>query len=176
MCGTGIKDVVARSGAPIGSLYHYFPGGKSQLVSEAVALHAAKIPRLIAECFDGQRSAAAAARMLFTRAADGFERTGADKGCAIGAVALDLTPADSAAQAACRDAFERWAAVLAARLPLPDARARRSLATTITVAIEGAFVLARAQRSGQPFRDAGRWMSTLLESIDSGAARPRKKP
>jgi hypothetical protein len=80
---TCIKDVVARSEAPIGSLYQYFPAGKSQLVREALARNASKVTGLIAECFDGKRSAAAAVRMLFTRAADGFERAGADKGCAI---------------------------------------------------------------------------------------------
>ena len=46
MAGTGIKDVVARSGAPIGSLYHYFPGGKAQLVSESVQINADKSRRL----------------------------------------------------------------------------------------------------------------------------------
>src|SRR5256885_9676047 len=34
--GTGFRDVIAHSGAPRGSIYHHFPGGKVQLAVEAV--------------------------------------------------------------------------------------------------------------------------------------------
>jgi AcrR family transcriptional regulator len=34
--GTGFRDVIAHSGAPRGSIYHHFPGGKVQLAQEAV--------------------------------------------------------------------------------------------------------------------------------------------
>ena len=33
---TGVRDVVDRASAPRGSFQHYFPGGKDQLVSEAL--------------------------------------------------------------------------------------------------------------------------------------------
>ncbi|WP_203217549.1 helix-turn-helix domain-containing protein [Nocardia arthritidis] len=33
--GTGFRDVIAHSGAPRGSIYHHFPGGKAQLGQEA---------------------------------------------------------------------------------------------------------------------------------------------
>src|SRR5437588_6175815 len=89
MSGTGIKDIVARSGAPIGSLYHYFPGGKTQLVTESLRIHADKVTRLLEQSFDGRGTAAAGVRALFNTAADGFERAGANKGCALGAVTLD---------------------------------------------------------------------------------------
>src|ERR1700704_520437 len=32
---TSFTDVLARSGAPRGSIYHHFPGGKAQLAEEA---------------------------------------------------------------------------------------------------------------------------------------------
>jgi AcrR family transcriptional regulator len=173
MSGAGIKEVVARSGAPIGSLYHYFPGGKSQLVSEALRSHAAKLPHIIERSFDGKRSASAAVHALFNAAADGFERGGADKGCAIGAVALDLRRDDAAIREICRQALDAWVDDVATRLPLMDARARRSLAVTIVGAIEGSFVLARAGGDGQPFRDAGKWLSMLVERVES-PHRPRR--
>ena len=34
--GTGLKQVVAQAGAPFGSLYHFFPGGKEQLADEVL--------------------------------------------------------------------------------------------------------------------------------------------
>jgi TetR/AcrR family transcriptional repressor of lmrAB and yxaGH operons len=108
MAGTGIKEIVARSGAPIGSLYHYFPDGKTQLVTESLRIHADKVSRLLEHCFDGRRTAAAALRSLFNGAADGFERGGANKGCAIGAVTLDLMPVDAEIRAVCSEAFDRW--------------------------------------------------------------------
>src|SRR5690242_7938628 len=35
VAGTGMREVVAHAEAPRGSLQHYFPGGKDQLVAEA---------------------------------------------------------------------------------------------------------------------------------------------
>jgi AcrR family transcriptional regulator len=162
MAGTGIKDVVKRSGAPIGSLYHYFPGGKRQLVTEALAVHAGRSRALLARFFDGRASAATAVRRLFDTAAKGFDMAGADKGCAIGAVSLDLQAGDSQAQRICAATFEDWADLIAPHLPFPHQATRASFAVTIVAALEGAFVLARAARSGAPFREVGKSLATAL--------------
>ncbi len=166
MAGAGIKEIVARSEAPIGSLYHYFPGGKTQLVTESLRIHAAKLPRLMEHFFDGKKTAAAALRALFDTAADGFERGGANKGCALGAVTLDLTVSDKAIRVVCRQAFDDWVATIAAHLPLLDDRSRHSFAVLVVAALEGAFILARAAQSGQPFRDAGDWLAATVSAND----------
>lgn len=162
MCGAGIKDIVERSGTPIGSLYHYFPGGKTQLVAESLSRHAAKVPVLIERHFDGRRTAAAAIRELFDGAAAGFEQGGGLKACAVGAVTLDLSPADAALRAVCHEAFEHWARVLADRLPFGDARARTSFAVLVVAGLEGAFVLAKAAGSGEPFRIVGNQLAAAV--------------
>ena len=163
MAGTGIKDVVRRSGAPIGSLYHYFPGGKMQLVTEALEIHAGKSRALIARFFDGKTSAATAVRRLCDTAATGFDLAGADKGCAIGAVSLDLQAGDTKAQRICQATFEGWADLIAPHLPFPTKAARASFAVTIVAALEGAFVLARAAKSGAPFREVGKSLAVALQ-------------
>lgn len=162
MAGTGIKDVVKRSGAPIGSLYHYFPGGKTQLVTEALEVHAGRSKALIARFFSGKTSAATAVRRLFESAAQGFEIAGADKGCAIGAVALDLQEGDSKARRICEATFEAWVGLIAPHLPFPSRSTRASFAVTIVAALEGAFVLARAARSGAPFREVGKSLAASM--------------
>ena len=162
MAGTGIKDVVKRSGAPIGSLYHYFPGGKMQLVNEALEVHAGRSKALIARFFNGKTSAASAVRQLFDSAAEGFDRAGADKGCAIGAVSLDLQAGDSKAQRICQATFDGWVDLIAPHLPFTDKSVRAAFAVTIVAALEGAFVLARAARSGAPFRAVGKSLAAAL--------------
>jgi AcrR family transcriptional regulator len=175
MAGTGIKDVVARSGAPIGSVYHHFPGGKTQLVSESLQIHAEKSRRLLASFFEGRRSAAAAIRMLFDTAADGFERAGANKGCAIGTVTLDLTNADASIREVCRATVDSWVAVIAPHLPWPDERRRRSFAQTIITVLEGAFIVGRAMQSGDPFRESGKWLAAMVELQPPGNQRVRRQ-
>jgi TetR/AcrR family transcriptional repressor of lmrAB and yxaGH operons len=161
MSGTGIKDVVARSGAPIGSLYHYFPGGKTQLVTEALSIHADKSRQLFDRFFDGKATTADALRSIFNAAADGFERAGANKGCAIGAVTLDLARSDKEIREICRDTFDDWIAVIMPTLPFPDAQSRRSFATMVVAALEGGFIVARASRSGEPLRDIGKCLAAM---------------
>jgi len=165
MAGTGIKDVVARSGAPIGSLYHYFPGGKTQLVAESLQIHADKSRALLKRFFDGTRPAADAIRALFRTAADGFERAGANKSCAVAAVTLDLTRGDAQLREICQRTFDDWTAIIAPSLSIRDARARRAVAVTIVAAIEGAFVLARAAQRGDPFRDVGEALAAMVGTM-----------
>ncbi len=174
MAGIGMKDIAERGEAPMGSVYHHFPGGKTQLVSEALESQAAKLRNLLARFFDGKRSAAAAVRLLFNTAAEGFERAGANKGCAIGAVTLDVTEADESVRHICVAAFDGWAGVIAGHLPWKDARSRRSFANVIVTTLEGAFVLSRARRSGTPFREAGRWLSELAAAQEKPSHRRRK--
>lgn len=170
MAGTGIKEVVARSGAPIGSLYHYFPGGKAQLVTESIRLQGDTVRRGLEHAFDEKRSAAAAMRDFFDTAADEFERAGANAGCAVGAVALDLAPTDKDIQAECQQVFDEWIATVAPHLPFRDDRTRQSFAVMIVTVIEGAFVLSRAAANGAAFRDAGKWLSAMLSAAERDGA------
>jgi hypothetical protein len=117
--------------------------------------------------------------MLFNTAAEGFERAGGNKGCAIGTVTLDLTEADSGIRELCGATFDSWIDLLAPHLPWRSERSRRSFALLVVAAIEGAFILGRAKRSGEPFREAGKWLAAMVASNGPGGIQrslPKPKP
>src|SRR5207248_11439153 len=81
LAGAGILQVVARSGAPIGSVYHFFPRGKTQLVAEALQIHGEKARALFQRVLEDEREPLPERlRRLFRTAASGFDRAGANKG------------------------------------------------------------------------------------------------
>jgi AcrR family transcriptional regulator len=165
LTNAGIKQIVARGRAPIGSLYHHFPGGKTQLASIALERHSEKAERLLASIFESDAPVRERVLALFTKAAHGFERAGRLKSCAIGNVALDVGHDDPELRDVCDAAFRRWVRVIAECLPWRDAEARRSFAEMVVVGFEGAFVLARARQSGDPFHTAGRWLAVAADSV-----------
>lgn len=165
LSGAGIKQLVARSGAPVGSVYHFFPGGKMQIVTETLRLHSAKVVRLFEQAFgDAAVPLPARLRALFRRAANGFDAAGADKGCAIAGVTLDLRASDHSLQQVCDASFKQWVDEIASHLPWPDIDTRRSFATMVVLSLEGAFVLARAEKAGDAFTTAGDWLARLAQS------------
>jgi AcrR family transcriptional regulator len=155
LAGAGIHEVVKRSRAPIGSLYYYFPGGKTQFASEALQQHGERARALLVAAFRSKKPLPTRLRTFFRNAAKSFEQQGGRKGCAIGAVTLDLGPRDEKLREVCDAIFAGWAADIEPHLPWRSARKRRSFALAIVTALEGAFVVGRAQRSGDPFRAAG---------------------
>jgi AcrR family transcriptional regulator len=150
--------------APIGSLYHHFPSGKTELASLALERHGEKAGRIIEAAFASDAPVRDRVRHLFRTAAKGFDQSGGHKSCAIGNVTLDLGPTDADIRAICAAAFDNWVARLAKHLPWRSATARRSFAEMVVIAIEGAFVLSRARRSGRPFLTAGEWLAAAADT------------
>ena len=166
LAGAGIKQVVARSRTPIGSVYHHFPGGKTQLAAAALNRHADKARALLEAMFAPDTPVAARVRTLFRTAARGFEQSGRLKSCAIGTVTLDLGAEDAVLRGVCAAAFDGWVDAIARRLPWKTRQVRRSVAEMVVTSFEGAFILSRARQSGRPFLTAGEWLAAAADSHD----------
>jgi TetR/AcrR family transcriptional regulator, lmrAB and yxaGH operons repressor len=117
LAGAGIKQIVARSHTPIGSVYHHSPEGKTELAAAALRRHAEKALALLEPKFASDTSVAERVRALFSNAARGFDQSGRNKGCAIGAATLDLEAGDSALRGVCAEAIELWVETIARHLP-----------------------------------------------------------
>jgi TetR/AcrR family transcriptional repressor of lmrAB and yxaGH operons len=164
LSGAGLNHVIERSGASRGSLYHFFPGGKEQWVTEALRIYAetfsAGCERAIAKAptvSDGIAS-------IFLFAAKMMKARDFRSGCPVGAVALDLDAANEPLRAVCLDIMEQWQRQLAGHLaPLPAERAL-ALSKMVIACFEGAFMLARLELSSAPLALAAEQMKMLLDS------------
>src|ERR1700694_580921 len=146
--GTGLHDVLSHSGAPRGSLYFHFPGGKEQLVREAIQEAAAAIDRSLQKSLDRRPTVAEGIEDYLGRYAERFAATGFNAGCPVAAVALDVPAEGDRLRTACDWALTGWVTLVADRLR-GEGRSpeeAESLAITSLAALEGALVLCRARR------------------------------
>ncbi|HEV3055266.1 MAG TPA: TetR/AcrR family transcriptional regulator [Solirubrobacteraceae bacterium] len=165
---TSFSDVLAHSGAPRGSIYHHFPGGKAQLVLEATRYAGEFTAAGLAAALSEHDPVAAIKRFcdLWRRI---LTRSDFADGCPVVAVALegDSSPA---ARAAAADAFSAWEELIAGALiphGMPADRAA-GIASLVIAAIEGGVVLARAQRSTAPLeRVAAELERVLVAALDA---------
>jgi AcrR family transcriptional regulator len=152
--GTSFGDVIAHSGAPRGSIYHHFPGGKEQLVAEAVQRYAAVTLAAINHAAESG-SSVDTVRLFFDTVRSGLRASDFRFGCAIAGVVLDLTADEAALLQLTAESFRAWRSRLAAafrRDGATEAQARR-LGTLVVAAVEGALILARAERDVTPVTD-----------------------
>ena len=166
---TSIDRVLLHSGASRGSVYHYFPDGRSQLVGEAVDLAGEYVGRKIeamVEAGDPARSLDA----FFDYWRSQLVQNGFRVGCPIVAVAVETN--DEAPQLArsAAAAFGRWQdalALLLVRGGLTQERGRR-LAAMIIAAVEGAIIMCRAQQSTDPLDATAAEIHDLLAHALTG--------
>jgi AcrR family transcriptional regulator len=150
---TAIADVLEHSGAPRGSAYHYFPGGRTQLLCEAIDYAG----DYVAAKIDAAGGSLEALDGLVAYYRKQLLRSDYRAGCPVVAVTVEAgdpakqdqaTPVIDRAAAA----FARWNDLIAQRLIAGGASAARAeeLAMLTTTAIEGAIVVARASRDLKP--------------------------
>jgi AcrR family transcriptional regulator len=175
--GTGVKQIVAEASAPFGSIYHFFPGGKEQLGEEVIRSSGALYGQLIELFFTPGADPVAATRAFFAGAAQTLIETGYADACPIATVALEVSSTSEPMREACAEVFESWVAATAVRLReagLPPARSR-ALAISMLCSLEGAFVLARAQRSTEALDVAGGAAAAAVREALADARRGRAR-
>ena len=159
---TGLNEIIRESGAPKGSLYHYFPEGKDELTVEAIAYSAAAIVGNITRVMDEHDDATTAVTTFIRQLAGYVAASGYRQGGPITAVALEAASTNERLRLASRDAYRLWAGLIADRLrPAYGPRADR-LATLILAALEGSIILSRTERSEQPLLDVADEVAQLL--------------
>ncbi len=174
LSGTGMREVVAHAEAPRGSLQHYFPGGKEQLFGEAIdwagRYAARRVARALGSLAEPSPSAFFAAIVEQWRAE--FLDIGFEGGCPLVAAVTD-SPADLLRERA-NDAFLLWRKPIVTALEqmgVPAARAV-SLAVVMISALEGAVVLARAQRDVSALDTVVTELGPLLDTaVEKGRRR-----
>jgi TetR/AcrR family transcriptional regulator, lmrAB and yxaGH operons repressor len=151
VAGTSIAKVLERSRGPRGSVQFHFPGGKAQLLTEALVWAGALITDLLSQA--GARGATPAE--VLTAICEHYTSQLVDSdfraGCPIGAVAQEAY-ADPELGAAVAGVVEDWESALAAVL-LRDGRDEAEasdMALLCISAIEGAITIARVRRSTKP--------------------------
>ncbi|HEY5977586.1 MAG TPA: TetR/AcrR family transcriptional regulator [Solirubrobacterales bacterium] len=155
--GTGVKQIVDEAGAPFGSLYHFFPGGKEELGAETIRRSGAIYGLLLGEFLGPEVDLVTGIAEFFAGAGDTLIETDYADACPIATVALEVSSTNEELRVACADVFEAWIAGATARFELggiATGRARE-LAIQVIASLEGAFVLCRALRSTEPLEVAG---------------------
>jgi TetR/AcrR family transcriptional regulator, lmrAB and yxaGH operons repressor len=169
---TGLNEVLAASGAPRGSLYHYFPQGKAQIGAEVVEYAGARTTRTLTELAETAGSPAEVLRRYARMVVGWLEDSQFRDGSPITTVLLELAPQEPGVTAAGRAAFAAWSGVLEGGLVadgVPAPRARR-LAGLALAALEGALVRARVEQDGRPVLDA---LDQVAELFDAALAEQR---
>ena len=170
---TAISDVLEHSGAPRGSAYHYFPGGRTQLLCEAVDYAGEHVAAIIAEARSGPE--------LMDTLIDKYRRqlldTGFRAGCPVVAVSVEAGEEERMEPVVERAAsvFDRWTDLIAQRF-IADGIARdraSDLAVLATTALEGAIVLTRVRRDLTPLDVVHRQLRDLLAAEATGKDVPR---
>src|SRR5207249_477166 len=112
--GTGLNEILAESGAPRGSLYFHFPGGKDQLVIEATRLAVDRITRRRREVLASTVTPAAAIRAFADGMAALLSETDYRLSCPIAPIVLDGTSEMPELAVLSKETFEEWIELLRA--------------------------------------------------------------
>jgi TetR/AcrR family transcriptional repressor of lmrAB and yxaGH operons len=170
---TAFSDVIEGSGAPRGSIYFHFPGGKHELAREATALAGDEIEVTVAEAASQAADPASLVRLLAEGMVQRLEASDYKHGCSIATMVLELAPYDEELTVEFDSVFARWRAALVDSFETWGIAAANGivLADLVMSAFEGALILGRAARSPEPF---WRTVDALINVVD-GAATFRPK-
>jgi TetR/AcrR family transcriptional repressor of lmrAB and yxaGH operons len=162
---TGMAEMVEASGAPKGSVYYHFPGGKEEIASEAVLRAGRKLAARISGELAGSGDPALSVPAFIRELSRRVEDSGYSAGGPLTIVAAETATSNERVGEACREAFGLISAAFASALAGAGygAEAAESLATAITASIEGALLMSRTMRSGEALRTVASSLASLLE-------------
>ncbi|MER6178382.1 TetR/AcrR family transcriptional regulator [Streptosporangium sp. NPDC001681] len=158
----GLNRVIAASGAPRGSLYFHFPGGKDHLVAESVRRAGREIGQVVHDLAETAPDTVTLVTAMLGVLGDRLEASGWRKGCPVATVALEMAATNDPLQEVCSEAYGSWEGSLRDRLAADGHPEAADAAVAVLALIEGALVLAKAHRSREPLDRVARQVTALL--------------
>lgn len=161
---TGLNQIIAVSGTPKGSLYYYFPGGKEELVAEAIKRTGELVSGNIRRGLVVSEEASEAVRSFVTIIASAIEASGFRDGGPLMTVALETVNSSERLNRVCREAYQQLQKAFEEKLLASgfDPQQAKHLATFIISSIEGGIVQSRTEHSGDPLRHVAQELGFLL--------------
>jgi AcrR family transcriptional regulator len=166
---TGVNQLVRAAGAPTGSIYHHFKGGKRDVAAAALRQTGAAYGQLMPMLLDAHDDLATAIEAAFASAAEDIETTGWATMCPVATVTAEVANTEPELRQVGAGVMTAWVEQGSRYLTtrgLPEDRAREAAYALIT-AIEGAFLLARGLRSTEPLLAVGRAVAAYVTSLAS---------
>jgi AcrR family transcriptional regulator len=163
---TSVRELAKHTKAPLGSTYHYFPGGKYDLATEAVRwADDLTVSVLTTELTKGPQAGLSAFLSLWRKVVLDSDF---HAGCPVLAVAVEDLPAEhDAPRAAAAAAFQQWTTLLAESLRDAGATAEdaEEVSTLIVAAVEGTVAMCRAQRSIAPLDRVTTQLARSIQAV-----------
>jgi TetR/AcrR family transcriptional repressor of lmrAB and yxaGH operons len=163
----GVAELLDKSGAPRGSLYFHFPGGKEQIGAEVVERVGSEVANRFRQLHEsGVDLDTFIERVFKTTAKESKERC-YTASCPMAAIATGFGADQPKLAEAVRNAFTSWENEIrnaAAARGLSDANATM-FASAFLAAMEGAFIISKAQTSSAPHINASRAIKALAASL-----------
>ena len=170
---TGVAEIADESGAPRGSLYHYFPDGKSSIAAAAIEEASDRVAATLQQ-LAGQTRTTRELVNAYAKLLGGWMRdSGFRDGCPITSVLLTLAPGDRAVTAAGRRSYAARNRVLQDKLQADghSADRARQLSSLCTSALQGALIQARVERSVTAIEATAAELAQMLALLQSAGAR-----
>ncbi|MFD5112487.1 TetR/AcrR family transcriptional regulator [Streptomyces sp. NPDC058391] len=164
--GSGIKQIAQEAGATLGSVYHFFPGGKQELAVAAVHHGDQEFAGILREVLDSEEDPAKAIVACTRSLAEGLRASDWLDGCPVTATALGTAGRAPDIQQAAAQAFEHWRGLVSDTLRRAGIAEQDALdlGHTVISTLEGAELAAQVSRSDEPLRIAGSHLARLIDS------------
>ena len=171
--GVGLRQIVAHANGPRGSLQRYFPGGKTQLIIEALNLAGAEVLDATESGLLKAVTLADAMDAIFAPWRRVLVESNFTMGCPIAATVIDASGDDQLRQHS-RALLDQWRdSVHAALVKFGSPRSTaKDDASVLLAALEGAVILSQANQSTQPLDTVQRFFAATLTQA---AAKPARR-
>lgn len=163
-CAVGLNDIIAASGIPKGSLYHYFPKGKEQLATAAINNTKELVMEDIKSVFASTANPMNAFQAYVYELSRVFGEGGDPIGSPIGTIAGEKHSTSEPIRLACEATFKDWQSIYVDKFIEAGYSEQQSasLAVVFHALTEGGILLALTMKSGKPLEVIAEQIPFLL--------------
>ena len=164
---TGLNEIIQESGAPKGSLYYYFPGGKEQIGAEAILEAGKIISGRLRGILEGEARPAEAVYSFLMGMAESVETSQFGAGSPLTTATIETAVTCEAINQACRDAFDMILVAFKDKFlegGFAEIQAAE-IALYVTTVVEGGILMSRTYHHAEPLRLAAKHLKRYLENL-----------